>query len=253
MRVTVGMIRGLIDGFAPFDTAEDFDNVGLLVGWAKQEVHTVLVALDVTSSVIEEAKQQNAQLIVAHHPLLFSPRRDLCEEDREGALLTALIRARLSLIAAHTNFDKAAGGVNDALLATLGLVGEGDLIRTATLPDPTMLDALTQQVEERLGDVVRRFVLPGDHEPVRRLSVCAGAGGDYWPEALAAGADCFLTGECKLHHALEAVHKGLRVLEAGHAATERPGVAALREALQSAADAVQYPVRIVLASCAPYA
>jgi len=263
MQVTVGMMRDLVNGFAPFDTAEDFDNVGLLVGRAQQEVRTALVALDVTPGVIEEAKRQGAQLIVTHHPLLFAPRRDLREEDREGMLLAALIRAELSLIAAHTNFDKAAGGVNDALLAAVGLPdptlpgpiteGEGGLIRTVDLPEPMALGELARQVEARLGDAVRRFALPGADGPVRRLAVCAGSGGDRWPEALAAGADCFLTGECKLHHAMEAVQQGLRVLEAGHAATEGPGAAALCEALQSAADAVQYPVRIVLSTCAPYA
>ncbi|MCL1900431.1 MAG: Nif3-like dinuclear metal center hexameric protein, partial [Promicromonosporaceae bacterium] len=87
----------------------------------EQEVSAALVALDVTPGVIEEAKELGAQLIVTHHPLLFSPRRDLREEDREGRLLAALIRAKLSLLAAHTNFDKAPGGVNDALLAALGL------------------------------------------------------------------------------------------------------------------------------------
>ena len=263
MRVTVGMMRDLIDGFAPFATAEDFDNVGLLVGRADQEVRTALVALDVTPGVIEEAKRQGAQLIVTHHPLLFSPRRDLREEDREGALLAALIRAGLSLIAAHTNFDKATGGVNDALLAAAGLPASPDgpdrsegavagLTRTVDLPEPMPLRELARQVEARLGDAVRCFTAPGEHKPVRRLTVCAGGGGEYWQDALDTGADCFLTGECKLHHALEAVQHGLRVLEAGHAATERPGAAALCEALQSAADAVQYPVRIVLSSCAPY-
>jgi len=250
------MMRGLIDGFAPFDIAEDFDNVGLLVGRAAQEVHTALVALDVTPGVIEEAKRQGAQLIVTHHPLLFAPRRDLREEDREGALLAALVRAELSLIAAHTNFDKAAGGVNDALLAAIGLPegeGEGGLTRTVDLPEPMALGELARRVEARLGDAVRRFALPGDDAPVRRLTVSSGAGGDSWAQALADGADCFLTGECRHHFALEAVQRGLRVLEAGHAATERPGAAALCEALQSAADAVQYPVRIVLSSCAPYA
>lgn len=259
MRVTVGMLYGLINDFAPFDTAEGYDNVGLLVGRAEQEAHTVLVALDVTPGVIEEAKRLDAQLILTHHPLLFAPRRDLREEDREGMLLAALIRAELSMIAAHTNFDKATGGINDALLTALGLCGptdqegEGGLTRTATLSEPMPLEQLTRRIEERLGDAVRRFALSGDGAPIRRLTVCSGAGGDCWPEALRAGADCFLTGECKLHHGLEAVQRGLRVLEAGHAATERPGVAALCEALQSAAYEVQYPVRIVLSSCAPYA
>jgi len=252
------MIRDLIDGFAPFDTALESDNVGLLVGRAQQEVRTVLVALDVTPGVIQEARDLDAQLIVSHHPLMRSPRRDLIEEDREGALLAGLIRAELSLIAAHTNFDKAAGGVSDALLATLGLFGEkqegeSGLTRTVTLDEPLTVDVLARLTEAKLGDAVRRITLPGDDRPVRKLTVCGGSGGDFWQDALKAGADCFLTGEGKHHIALEAVQRGLRMLEAGHAATERPGAAALCEALQRAADAVQYSVQIVLSSRAPYA
>jgi len=252
------MIRDLIDGFAPFDTALESDNVGLLVGRARQEISAVLVALDVTPGVIQEAKGLGAQLIVSHHPLMRSPRRELIEEDREDVLLAGLIRAELSLIAAHTNFDKAAGGVSDALLDALGLSfkkqeGESGLTRTATLPEPLSLDALARQAEVKLGDAVRRFVLPGDAAPVQKLTVCGGSGGDFWQDALQAGADCFLTGECRHHIALEAVQRGLRVLECGHAATERPGAAALCEALQRAADAVQYSVQILLSSCAPYA
>ncbi len=255
MRVTVAMMRDLIDGFAPFDTAESFDNVGLLVGRADQEVRTALVAMDVTPQVIAEAKREGAQLLVTHHPLLFSPRRDLREDDREGELLAALIRAELSLIAAHTNFDKAPGGINDALLVALGLpTGEGEgLTRTVALPESMMLEQLAERVTAKLGDVVRRFTVQGDASPVRRLTLCAGGGGDFWQDSLRAGADCFLTGECKLHHALEAVQRGVRVLEAGHEATERPGVAAMCQALQNSVNAVQYPVRIVLSSCAPYA
>jgi len=72
-------------------------------------------------------------------------------------------------------------------------------------------------------------------------------------DAVRAGADCFLTGECRLHRAMDAVQSGVRVLEAGHVATERPGAAALCAALQNAVDAVQYSIRIVFSSCAPYA
>ena len=258
MRVTVGMLCDLLNTFAPFDTAMDTDNVGLLVGRAQQEVRTVLVALDVTPGVIEEAKSLGAQLIVSHHPLMRSPCRDLIEEDREGVLLAGLIRAGLSLIAAHTNFDKAAGGVSDALVAALGLpgekqAGESGLTRTVTLAEPLPLEALAQLAETKLGDSVRRIALPGDNEPVRRLMVCGGGGGGFWQDALDMGADCYLTGECKHHISLEAVQRGVRVLECGHFATEYPGAAALCEALQRAADRVQYSVQIVLSSCAPYA
>lgn len=254
MGVTVSMIRDLVNGLAPFETAGSFDNVGLLVGRAEQEVRAVLVAMDVTPGVVAEAQRLGAQVIVTHHPLLFVPRRDLREDNRECKLLAALIRAGISLIVTHTNFDKAPGGVNDALLAALGLPqAEGDgLTRTVVLPEPLAFEQFAEHVEAVLGDVVRRYAPSGEAAPVRRLTVCAGSGGDYWEDALRDGADCFLTGECKLHHGLEAVQHGVRVLEAGHQATERPGVEALCHALQNCVNAVQYPVRIFLSLCLPY-
>jgi dinuclear metal center YbgI/SA1388 family protein len=257
MPVTARKIMELVNGFAPFDTAEDYDNVGLLVGKTIQEVDTVLVALDATPGVIAEARALDAQLLLTHHPLPFATRRDLLEADREGVLLAELARARLSLIAAHTNFDRAAGGVNDALIAALSLpAGEGEgFTRTAALPEPLPVRELAQRVEAALGDVVRRFDAgdPAGDRLIRRLTVCGGGGGDFWAAAIDHGAECFLTGECKLHNAMEAVQCGLCVLEAGHAATERPGVRALRDALQTAADAVQYSIRVILSARAPYA
>lgn len=255
MRVTVGMMRDLVAQLAPWELAEPWDNVGLLIGHPDREVDTVLVAMDATPAVLAEAREEGAQLLITHHPLLFSKRRDLCEEDREGTMTAEVIRANLSLIAAHTNWDKASGGVNDALLRALALpAGEGQgMIRTVTLPEPLGLSVLSEAVRATLGDGVRCFCLPDDEEPVRRLAVCGGAGGEFWREALQSGADCLLTGECKHHEALEAAHFGLRVLAAGHYATEQPGVLALCRGLQTASYALQYSVRIVASIYPPFA
>ncbi len=250
--MTVRDVCQWVDALAPASLAEPWDNVGLQVGHPDRPVRTVLVALDVTPGVIAEAVTLGAELLVTHHPLLFAPRRDLCEMDREGALLGAMIRANLSLIVAHTNWDKAAGGVCDALLERLGLGAalprEPALTRTVTVESPLSLEALAQRSESALGDVVRRFAAP-QGRPIRRLTVCGGAGSDFWQQALAEEADCFLTGECKHHHALEAIQAGIHVLAAGHHATELPGVLALCRGLQNAANAVQCSVHIIASNC----
>ena len=96
---------------APFGTQMESDNSGLLVGSAAGEVNTVLLALDLTQPVIDEAVSLGAQLIITHHPLMFTPVRSLTEDDYEGRLIRRLIRENISFIAAHTNLDQAPGGM----------------------------------------------------------------------------------------------------------------------------------------------
>ena len=121
MPVTVGDVYRAIDAFAPFELAEDWDNAGILAGRADMEVHGILCALDLNPQVIEEARRLGANLIVTHHPILFRGRKTLREDDAEGRTLCELVRGGIALIAAHTNFDNAAPGVNDALAGRLGL------------------------------------------------------------------------------------------------------------------------------------
>ena len=122
MSATVAQVLELVNGIAPFELAEPWDNVGLLAGRPDAAVERVLCALDLRMNVLEEAVRKGAQLIVTHHPILFRGRKNLCETDAEGRLLCALARSGIAMIAAHTNFDNASPGVNDALAAALGLV-----------------------------------------------------------------------------------------------------------------------------------
>ena len=115
--MTVSQILHLIDEIAPFDSQEEWDNSGLLVGSPEQEVHGILFALDITEAVLDEAMETGTDLIITHHPLMFSARKRLTDEDYEGRLLQRMIRNQISHIAAHTNLDKAPDGMNDTLAA----------------------------------------------------------------------------------------------------------------------------------------
>ena len=245
-----------IDRLAPFDTQADFDNSGLLTGSGDWEVTGIHVALDVTQRVLDEAEAAGANLIVAHHPLMFSPRKTMTEDDYEGALLCRMIRGRIGLIAAHTNFDAAAGGTSETLASLCRLRnvrGEGEWWRVGDLPEGTTLDSLRALLESGLRTAVRVYgQFPPEH-PLRRLGICAGGGSDEWPETAALGADAFLTGEIKHHHALAMVDAGVVGLEAGHFATEEPGIFALADALQKRSDALQWKVRITRSACGGYA
>lgn len=119
--VNVKDIEAFLSGWAPLQTAQNWDNCGLLCGDLKQEVSRVLVALDVTEEVVEEAVQKQAQLIISHHPVLFSPIKQINEDSQQGSLLRSLIRNDISVLSYHTNLDIAKDGVNDILARRLHL------------------------------------------------------------------------------------------------------------------------------------
>ena len=250
--LTVQQVYDFINERAPFETQLPFDNSGLLVGHPDAEVKGIHVALDVTSRVIDEAIEQGANLIVTHHPMMFSPIKRLVETAYEPRLLCRLIRAGISLISAHTNLDQAPGGINDALAAAIGLTdvtGEG-FVRVGKLPQSMRAVELAEHISRCLGDTVR--VMGDGEKTVRRVGMCSGSGADEWPGAAALGAEAFLTGEVKHHIALEAADSGIVLLEAGHHATEAPGIFALADALQIWQDAVQCKVRVTKSAAHAY-
>ena len=247
--LTVQQVYDFINERAPFETQLSFDNSGILVGDPNLEVTGIHFALDVTNHVIDEAVANGANLIITHHPMMFSPIKRLVETDYQAKLLCRLIREGISLISAHTNLDQAAGGCNDVLAQAIGLSdiqGEG-FVRVGSLPQPMTACELAAHIGEALGDVVR--VMGNPSTVITKVGMCSGSGADEWPAAAAMGAAAFLTGEVKHHIALAAADAGVVMLEAGHHATEEPGIFALAKALQTSELVVQYKVRIST-SCA---
>ncbi len=248
----VRQIYELLDAVAPFETQEPYDNSGLLVGSPEQEVSGILFALDVTQAVISEALSLGANLIVTHHPLMFEAVRRMTDESFEGRLIQRMIREGLSLIACHTCLDKASGGINDALAercALLDVQGEG-FVRVGDLPQPMTAGELKEYLAVALNTDVR---LMGDASlQISRLGLCSGAGGSEWIAARELGAEAFLSGEIKHHHALAMAEAGLPCFECGHFATEQPGIFALADALQNALDQVEYNLSIYKSQTGPY-
>ena len=119
---TVNEIYALLDQKAPFRTQLGFDNAGFLVGHGEQTVTNVLVALDITPEVIEEAIERGGQLIVAHHPVIWDKLGRVTDESVTGRKILTLIEHGIAAICAHTNLDAAQGGVNDALAQAVGLI-----------------------------------------------------------------------------------------------------------------------------------
>jgi len=249
---TVKDIVSLVGQIAPYELAEPWDNVGLLLGREGNAVTRVLTALDLTDGVIAEAKALGAELIVTHHPMMMDARRKMTDEDREGRLLLELAENGIAHIAAHTNFDAAQGGVNDALMALMGagnVQGEG-CVRVGELEDGLTFEMLCQRAQKKLHAVVRAY--GAADTPVKKLGCCSGAGGGFFEDAKALGADCFITGEIKHHIALEAMDKGVCVIEAGHFETENPACEVMANALQNACDGLKYNVTVFCSKGNPF-
>ncbi len=204
---------------APKATAEEWDNVGLLVDCGHTTVNTVVVALDATKAALAFAKEKGAQLLITHHPVIFSP---LAEVTHTHPAAKALQNG-VSVLSLHTNLDKAAGGVNDTLAEKLGLenvtVAADGMSRIGTLPAALSAADFATLCADKLHTPVSFC----GEKTVKTVAVCGGGAGDG-VFAFANVADAYVTGEIKHHEWLAANESGLCAVAAGHYATENPVV-----------------------------
>ncbi len=238
-----------MDRMAPPELQESYDNVGLLSGRMDAVVQAVYVALDVTRGVIDRAKEMGCQMLVTHHPILFHGRKNLREDDPEGAVLCHLIRSGLAVYSAHTNFDNAPMGTGDCLARALSMTGvEGPEpgLRIGDLPRAMGPEELAAFLRERMGGVPRLY---GGKDAMRRAALCPGAGAFMARRAYDLGADVFITGEAKHHEILEAEELGLPLVDGGHYETEQFAINAFAEGLQKAADGLQWDIRVYRDPC----
>ncbi len=242
---TLDTILTFLRGLAPEETAMSGDPVGLLIGHERldkvaAEMAAVGVCLDATPDVVEQAIGKNIQLLIAHHPLIYHPlRRIVPATDPISRAVVGLIKHDIVLYAMHTNWDKAFGGINDTLGAVLGLTdvsafGPENLPRIGNLPAPVALGDFFMHVQHTLsceGASRLRISKVDLSAKVQRIAVCGGAGGSMLSDAIAAGAEAYVTSDVRHHEFLEAAGRGVALLDAGHGATETPGMQALAKLL----------------------
>lgn len=242
-----------LNAAAPFDTAEDFDNVGLLIGDERLPVQNVIFGLDATPALVREAVRLHAQLIVTHHPLLFHPLRRIHYADPIGQAVSEIVENRMSLIAAHTNWDKAEGGVSDSLASLLELKEirrADDYLRIGRLPSPMSPEAFCAFAGEKLGLSPRLYGRGEDQ--ITWVAAAGGAYGEAEAAAAPAGAQAFVVGEIHHHEIIDAAARGLWVLDSGHHATEQPGIAALYHRFLRDASQAGWAVQARLIDTAPF-
>jgi dinuclear metal center YbgI/SA1388 family protein len=207
---------------APKITAEEWDNVGLLVDCGHTNITKAVVALDATKAALTFAKENGAQVLITHHPVIFSPLTALSHLQPAVQAL----QNGVSVLSLHTNLDKAAGGVNDTLAAVLGLqnvtIAADGMTRIGTLNAPLSAADFAALCAEKLNTPVTYC----GEKQVKTVAVCGGgAGGGVF--STAGVADAYVTGEIKHHEWLAANTAGLVAVAAGHYATENPVVDAV--------------------------
>lgn len=251
--MTAGQIAAKIQEIAPESLQETWDNSGFQAGSPQQPVTKVLTCLDLDFSVLKEAKKLGCEMIVTHHPLLFSGIKKITDEDMTGRLIRQLVKDDIAVYSCHTPFDKTKGGNNDVLAEVLGLssvrnlagekiespekmaaaMKEADIGRSGEFRQPVTIPQLVERLS--MGLCIRpesiRIAMaensggqPGEPETrpeFHKAGLCTGAGADLLPMAKELGCDVFVTGDVKYHEAQEALSYGICLIDAGHYGTEK--------------------------------
>ncbi len=216
----------------PTDTARSFDNVGLLIGDIEADVKRVLIALDCTLETVENAVRNECELIITHHPVIFSPLKNILA----NSVAFEVVKNNLSVISMHTNLDVGDNGINDVLCETLSLANitpftapDGYVLKYGTVP-PTKAESFANNLKNALGGRIK-FVDGG--KSIQKVLVCSGSGGDYITEAINSGFDALVAADIKHHQFLEAKDNGVSLFDAGHFETEDIVVEHLKQLLST--------------------
>ena len=197
-------IVAVIEEFAPLAIQEGWDNSGLCVGSPENEVSSVLLALDCTETLVDEAIECGADMIVTHHPLIFSGLKKISPEDQVGAAVIKAIRHGIAIYAAHTSADKVIAGVSGAMAAKLNLTdvqildedGEGTgLGVVGNLPQPLTAEQMIALIKEKFGLKMLKSSKPSEGT-ISRVAMCGGSGSSLIGAAKRSGAHIYRRGAC---------------------------------------------------------
>lgn len=249
-----------IDSFAPFDLAEEWDNPGLLVGSYEAEVKRVGICLDAVHEAVMAAHENGCEVLLTHHPLIFRPLKKIDIDSEPGRTISEAIKCNISIIAAHTNWDRAKGGVNDALAELLGLK-DIEILNSdsgfgvyGSLPEVMELRKFLEHVKSSWQ--LSHLDLYADSgkmpEKISCVALCGGSGAEFWRDALENKADIYITADMKYHEIIDANRAGLAIAVINHGEMERASLSRLAEkvsctgleAVMLDVNALNVPLRI---------
>ena len=219
-------IINVIEEFAPLSIQEKWDNSGLCIGSHDADVTSVLIGLDCTPELVDEAVECGADMIVTHHPLIFSGLKKISPEDQVGAAVIKAISNGISIYAAHTSADKVIAGVSGAMAAKLGLEnvrildedGEGTgLGVVGDLPEPLTAAEAVSLVKDRFALKAMRTSRPVEGR-ISRVAMCGGSGGSLIGAAMASGAQLYISGDISYHNFF--TKDGFMIMDIGHYESE---------------------------------
>ncbi len=234
-----------LKNFAPLELAEDWDNVGLILGRTDAITQSIMTCLTLTPDVAKEAIDNNISLIVSHHPILFRPVQKISSESFEGEMVLSLIEAGIAVYSPHTAFDSANRGINQFLAellelenievlrpmislepdesassSTTAVMGAG---RAGKLSQTTSLEAFLQKVKNCFSMEHVQYI--GDlKKDISRVGIACGAAAEFMDDAQSLNCDLFLTGEARFHDCLRARTSGISMILTGHYVSERIAV-----------------------------
>jgi len=237
MSLRVKDIKNLMEEYAPVQLKESYDNVGLMIGDINCEVSSILVALDCTLEVIEEAKKKGCNLIITHHPALFLKPSSITTDTLIGRKVLELVKYNINVYSSHTNLDSTVDGINDIVTKLLGFnkwsilspcdnnplkkqVGIGRLVEFET---PVTLKELCSLVKERLEASGIRYC-GNEDKIIRKLAIINGSGQDFFDVARKHEVDCIITGDTTYHYVSDLGELGTTVIDGGHFETEWPAM-----------------------------
>lgn len=226
----------------PKDLAYEWDNVGLQIGTLNQTLKGIYVTLDVTKDAVHEAIEQGANVIIAHHPLLFKPLNHILSDQYKGKVIEMLLKNNIAVYVAHTNYDIAHGGMNDMLASKLGMedikvleyTDETHGIGRIGAYGPKTLQATIEDIKTKLNLNDARLITNRSlDKKVKTLAISGGSGSHHMAMAKFKGADLYVTGDISYHQAHDMLQMGLSVLDVGHYA-EKHFIPAIKEGLREA-------------------
>ena len=216
----------VIEDFAPLSIQESWDNSGLCIGSPEDEVSSILIGLDCTEALVDEAVSCGADMIITHHPLIFSGLKKISPDDQTGAAVIKAVRAGICIYAAHTSADKVIAGVSGVMAAKLGLTnveileedGEGTgLGVVGNLPAPISAEEAIRLVKDRFSLNMMRSSAPVS-VPVARIAMCGGSGGSLIKAARKSGAQLYISGDISYHNFF--TPEGFMIMDIGHYESE---------------------------------
>lgn len=262
MILTVSTIIDIMEEYAPCILKEDYDNVGLMVGDKENEVTKILIALDCSLDVIDEAVETGCNLILTHHPLLFTKPKIITSDTLIGKKIIKLIKNNISVYSSHTNLDSVKGGLNDIATEILGfskfvimepskVLGcneEDGIGRVITLEEPMLLINLCEKVKRLYEANYIRYV-GEDHKLINTVAIINGSGEDFFGTCKNLQVDCVITGDTKYHGVHEMKEHDIAIIDAGHFITEWMPFKVFCEKLKRNIRASGYSNDIIISGC----